>query len=200
MSTNANSNPKPFPAAPAQLDAIACLLRRWRDEDREPFAASGQNSQVMRYFPSLRTREQCNATVDRFLNLFETIGIGPWVVEIPGEAAFAGFVGIFDNPPELPFNDTYQIGWRLIPSAWGRGIATLASRASLLDYFERSDEDGIVAYTALINEPSQRVMERLGMTRDIEFPHPLVPEGSPVRDHILYRLDRKTFYAGLETS
>ncbi len=197
---DAGAPSKPFTSAPMQLDVAPYLLRRWRKEDREPFAASGQDSQVMRYFPRLYTREECDATVDRFLHLFETINIGPWAVEIPGEVDFAGFVGIFGNRPELPFDDPYQIGWRLIPSAWGRGIATLTARASLLDYFERSRENEIVAYTALVNGPSQRVMERLGMTRDIEFPHPLVPEDSPVRDHILYRLDRKAFYAGLESS
>jgi RimJ/RimL family protein N-acetyltransferase len=36
-----------------------------------------------------------------------------------------------------------------------------------------------------------RVMERLGMTRTIEFDHPRLPEGSPLRRHILYRLSRE---------
>ncbi len=33
-------------------------------------------------------------------------------------------------------------------------------------------------------------MARVGMTRDVvdDFDHPLVPEGSPLRPHVLYRL------------
>ena len=42
--------------------------------------------------------------------------------------------------------------------------------------------------TALGNAASMRVMERLGMVRSIEFDHPLVPEDSPLRRHILCRL------------
>ncbi len=184
---------KPFALAPDGIDGGSFRLRRWREEDREPFAASGQDAQVMRFFPRLYTRDECDITIDRFLNLFATVNIGPWVVEIPEETAFAGFVGVIDNRPELPLGTTYQIGWRLIPSAWGRGIATCAARLSLTDYFRRGNENCIVAYTAVANRPSQKVMERLGMRRDKVFAHPLVPESSPVRDHVLYRLDRKDF-------
>jgi RimJ/RimL family protein N-acetyltransferase len=45
--------------------------------------------------------------------------------------------------------------------------------------------------TALGNQPSMRVMERLGMTRTVEFDHPGLPEGNPLRRHILYRLSRR---------
>jgi hypothetical protein len=31
-------------------------------------------------------------------------------------------------------------------------------------------------------------MERLGMRRDGEFDHPRMPEGHPLRRHVLYRL------------
>ncbi len=44
--------------------------------------------------------------------------------------------------------------------------------------------------TSLLNTASMRVMERLGMTRSIEFDHPSPPEGSALRRHILYRLRR----------
>jgi ribosomal-protein-alanine N-acetyltransferase len=35
-----------------------------------------------------------------------------------------------------------------------------------------------------------QVMERLGMRRTIEFDHPNLPECSPLRRHVLYRLAR----------
>ena len=48
----------------------------------------------------------------------------------------------------------------------------------------------IVSFTVVANAPSRAVMERLGMTHDAEgdFDHPRVPEGSPLRRHVLYRL------------
>jgi RimJ/RimL family protein N-acetyltransferase len=52
--------------------------------------------------------------------------------------------------------------------------------------------DEIVAMVAPDNVRSQGAMRKLGMTRDegADFDHPLVPEGSPVRRHRLYRLTR----------
>jgi ribosomal-protein-alanine N-acetyltransferase len=44
--------------------------------------------------------------------------------------------------------------------------------------------------TALGNTASIRVMERLGMSRSIEFDYPNHPKGRQLRRHILYRLQR----------
>ncbi|WP_374940244.1 GNAT family N-acetyltransferase [Pedomonas mirosovicensis] len=51
----------------------------------------------------------------------------------------------------------------------------------------------IVSFTAVPNEPSQRVMQRIGFRHEpaLDFDHPLVPEGNWLRRHVLYRLDRK---------
>ena len=37
---------------------------------------------------------------------------------------------------------------------------------------------------------TQAVMERIGMTRDAggDFDHPALPDGSPLRRHVLYRI------------
>ena len=49
-----------------------------------------------------------------------------------------------------------------------------------------------MAVTAVGNEASRRVMEKLGMTSDRaeDFDHPLVPAGHPLARHVLYRLKR----------
>ena len=48
----------------------------------------------------------------------------------------------------------------------------------------------IVAFAAVGNRRSRAVMERIGMTRDAEgdFDMPTLPEDSPVRRHVLYRI------------
>jgi RimJ/RimL family protein N-acetyltransferase len=48
-----------------------------------------------------------------------------------------------------------------------------------------------VSFTAVGNQRSRHLMERLGMTRKPEedFDHPALPEGHPLRRHVLYRLD-----------
>jgi RimJ/RimL family protein N-acetyltransferase len=46
--------------------------------------------------------------------------------------------------------------------------------------------DEIVSFTAVTNARSIAVMERLGMTRIREFQHPQLPDGHPLRQHVLY--------------
>jgi RimJ/RimL family protein N-acetyltransferase len=84
-----------------------------------------------------------------------------------------------------------EVGWRLARDAWGHGYATEAARAALAFGFRELGLAEIVSYTTLGNARSIAVMERLGMRRDIEFEHPLIPVGSPVRNHILYRLSSR---------
>ena len=158
------------------------VLREWRDSDREPFASLNADPTVMRYFPARLTRAESDAFVDRIQAHFARHGYGLWAVEVAGE--FAGYVGLswadgFDFCPAL------EVGWRLAERFWGHGYATEAARAALAVGLEH--EPSIVSFTAVLNEPSWRVMERIGMRREREWDHPRVPEGSPLRPHVLYR-------------
>ena len=49
-----------------------------------------------------------------------------------------------------------------------------------------------MSFTSVVNERSRQVMRKIGMHRDPEddFDHPRVPEGSPLRSHVLYRIGR----------
>ena len=76
------------------------------------------------------------------------------------------------------------------PGHWGHGYATEAAGASCDYGFERGRAGEIVAFTTTVNARSQAVMERIGMDRDPDgdFDHPGLPEGSPLRRHVLYRI------------
>ena len=45
----------------------------------------------------------------------------------------------------------------------------------------------LVSLAVAANLPSRRVMEKLGMTYEGEFEHPRLPEGHPLRRHVIYR-------------
>ena len=79
-----------------------------------------------------------------------------------------------------------SIGWRLATWAWGKGYATEGARAALAVGLEQVDQ--VVSFTASTNLRSQAVMRRLGMRPDGEFDHPRIPEGHPLRRHVLYRI------------
>ena len=165
-------------------------LRQWVDADRAPFAALNADPEVMRYFPAPLDEGESNALVDRIARHISEHTFGLWAVETRDRQRFIGFVGLASATFDAPFNPSTEVGWRLARQAWGQGFATEAATAAIADGFDRLGLDEIVSFTAEINQPSRRVMERLGMQRDPteDFDHPNVPVGDPLRRHVLYRL------------
>lgn len=162
------------------------ILRPWRESDLEPFAALNNDPIVMEHFPARQSRAESDATVGRVREHFEREGFGLWAVEVPGVAPFIGFTGL-QRPSFMP---VVEVGWRLAKEYWSAGYATEAARASLAWGFANLELDEIVAMVVPNNVRSQRVMAKLGMTRDpsADFDHPRIPKGSPVRRHWLFRL------------
>jgi RimJ/RimL family protein N-acetyltransferase len=156
------------------------LLREWRPEDREPFAELNADPVVMEHFVAPLTRQESDAFADRIEAHFAEHGLGLWAVEVDGR--FAGFDGLMWT--DVLGGRDLEVGWRLARWAWGSGYATEAAAAALEVGLRHAPE--VVSFTALTNERSWRVMERLGMRRVREFDHPRVPEGSPIRRHVLY--------------
>jgi RimJ/RimL family protein N-acetyltransferase len=178
--------------APQELTTARLRLRRWHDDDREPFAAMNADPVVMEHFVTTLDRAASDAFVDRIDACFEERDYGLWVVEEQATGVFCGYVGLWPALFEAPFTPAVEIGWRLPTSAWGKGYASEAALAAVADGFERVGLEEILSFTSRTNVPSQRVMERIGMVRDEagDFDHPNVPEGHPVRPHVLYRLPR----------
>jgi RimJ/RimL family protein N-acetyltransferase len=175
-----------------EIRTARLLLRQWRDEDLEPFAELNADAETMRFFPSPQSRAESDALAERARRHIEDEGWGLWAVEVHGGAGFVGFVGLARPSFEEHFTPAVEVGWRLARGHWGRGYATEAARAAVAFGFEELALDEIVSFTSPFNEPSWRVMERLGMTHDPadDFEHPRVPAGHPLRAHVLYRLPR----------
>jgi RimJ/RimL family protein N-acetyltransferase len=165
-------------------------LRQWRDEDKPIFAEMNADPRVMEFFPSLLTRQQSDAGVDRSITHIEKYGWGFWALELRETEEFLGFVGMKNVTEDLPFAPAVEIGWRLAFPYWGKGYASEAAKASLDVAFNTLNLSEVVSFTPLQNLRSQRVMERLGMRRDsLVFEHPQVPTESPLLKHCLYRIN-----------
>jgi RimJ/RimL family protein N-acetyltransferase len=173
-----------------ELRTERLVLRAWRTEDRESFAALNADPVVMEYYPSTLTRAESDAFVERIEAGFARRGWGLWAVEVAGGAAFIGYVGFAYADFPAAFTPAVEIGWRLAAGYWGRGHATEAARAAVTFGFDQLGFADIVSFTSQLNLRSQRVMQKLGMTRDPrdDFDHPGVPEGHHLRRHVLYRL------------
>jgi RimJ/RimL family protein N-acetyltransferase len=166
------------------------LMRRWRDCDREPFAALNADPETMRFFPAVLDRAASDALVDRIEARFDELGYGLWALEIRATGEFIGFTGLNPMPDDVPGAGGIEVGWRLARHAWHRGYATEAARAAVGAAFGGAGLAEVWSMTAVLNEPSRAVMRRLGMTQVATFDHPRVPAGHPLRPHVTCHLPR----------
>jgi RimJ/RimL family protein N-acetyltransferase len=169
------------------------VLRQWRDDDLEPFAAMNADPEVMRYFPSVLTKEETAASLERLRRAIDERGWGLWAMEVDG--VFAGFTGLNIPGFSAPFMPCVEIGWRLGRSFWGRNLAYRAARETLRFGFVSLQLAEIVSFTATANVRSQRLMDRLGFRRDADgdFDHPSIPADRELCRHVLYRIGPEAF-------
>jgi ribosomal-protein-alanine N-acetyltransferase len=188
----------PLPSNSAELTTARLRLRRWSAGDLEPFAALNADPRVREFFPSAQTYQESGESMAHIHDHFQRRGFGLWAVEVIGGAPFIGFIGLSVPSFDAPFMPCVELGYRLAFEYWGHGYATEGSRAAIAFGFETVGLPEIVAMTAVGNERSRRVMERLGMRRDPadDFDHPKIVPGHRLRRHVLYRLTAHEWAAG----
>jgi RimJ/RimL family protein N-acetyltransferase len=171
----------------SELRTERLLLRQWRDADVPAWAAMNADPAVREFFPQVMTYEQSAGSVAAFREELAERGWGWWAVEEAATGGFLGFAGLDPVDEELPFGGV-EVGWRLARAAWGHGYATEAGRACLDHGFGPLGLTEILAITAVGNDRSRAVMQRLGMTYDPadDFDDPTV-EGA-LRRSVLYRI------------
>jgi RimJ/RimL family protein N-acetyltransferase len=175
--------------ANSKFETVRLLLRGWRESDRAPFAEINADPLVMRYFPSTLTLEETDSMLERIRLHFERYGFGVWAVELKETNEFAGYIGLGVPSFEAHFTPCVEIGWRLAARFWNRGLATEGAAIVLPFAHNVLGRGEVVSFTAAQNLPSRRVMEKIGMIRDLQgdFDHPLIPKEHPLRRHVLYR-------------
>ncbi len=136
------------------------ILRSWKDEDREPFAAMNADPEVMRYLLKKLDRKESDELVDRFQRQYEQRGYSMLAVERIADGNFLGFTGLGHH---RWFPDEVEVGWRLARFAWGQGYATEAARACVDHAFNVLHLDHLISITLPENVRSQAVMKRIGM-------------------------------------
>jgi RimJ/RimL family protein N-acetyltransferase len=168
------------------------LLREWRQADREAFAAMNADARGMEFMPAVLSRAESDALARRIEAHFREHGFGLFAAELRKTGAFIGYIGLSVPRFQAKFMPCVEIGWRLAAEYWGRGLATEGARAVLQYGFGTLGLEEIVSFTVPANRASRRVMEKIGMRHCAEddFDHPGLPEGHPLRRHVLYRVRR----------
>lgn len=146
----------------------------------------------MEFLPAPLSPQESDRFVERIERHIQDHGFGLSAVELRQDHSFIGFIGLAVPSFQAKFTPCVEIGWRLSADHWGRGLATEGAREVIRCAFEILKLDALVSFTAPANIRSRRVMEKLGMARDPadDFDHPNLPQGHPLRRHVLYRLRR----------
>jgi RimJ/RimL family protein N-acetyltransferase len=162
---------------PAQivLETERMLLRRFTEADAGPLAALYGDPRVMRFItvqpPSPAEVESriLPAYLREYRELAAGLGSFAAVEKETGEMA-----GRFSLKPANSYGlaGGAELGYRLYPAFWGRGLATEGARALIGSAFERLLLDRVVATTMADNAGSWRVLEKCGMRRVRTFRYP----------------------------
>jgi RimJ/RimL family protein N-acetyltransferase len=178
--------------APETITTTRLVLRQWQDNDVDALGAINADPDVMRHFVAPLTMEQTARTIADYQASFAARGFGPWAVEDARTGELLGLAGLLPVRFDAHFTPAVHLIAKFAAHTWRRHIGTEAAREAIRDGFERVLLEEIVAFTPQRNEPSWRGMASLGMTHDEsdDFTHPGLPDGDPLRDHVLYRLRR----------
>jgi RimJ/RimL family protein N-acetyltransferase len=150
-------------AAPAPwLETLRLEMREFVPGDLPDLLRLDTDPRVMRYIASGRPARPdavaaALARIIRYPALYPDLGI--WRTSRRDNGAFIGWFSLkyAGKAPEV------EIGYRLLPDAWGYGFATEGARALASYGFEDVDLERIIGVTHRDNAASQRVLTKVGM-------------------------------------
>ena len=171
------------------IETDRLIIRPWSDDDIAPFAEMNRDKRVMENMPKCLTPEETEEFYRRIVAEHQTRGYGLYAVAMKDSRQFIGYTGFHRFDFDVPFAPGIEIGWRLAHPYWGQGYATEAAKACI-EYARRQRLfDTVYSFTAICNHRSERVMQKIGMTRRDFFNHPALPDGHRLKPHVLYILD-----------
>ena len=185
---------------PTILETERLILRTWHEDDLDPMFRINQDPKVMEYLLPMDSKQETKDFIDHAKKNQGAYGYTFYAVELKSTHEMIGFIGLLHRK-QVPFDDSNastEIGWRLASKHWGKGLATEGATAVLAYAFHVLDLPEVVSLTVVNNIKSRRVMEKIGLTHnpDDHFDHPKVPDDSPLKQHVLYRLTKAEFIQG----
>jgi [ribosomal protein S5]-alanine N-acetyltransferase len=143
------------------LETDRLFIRPWTPADRPAFIALTEDPEVMRYVHG--GQPYAEDEVDEwFTRQARQLAEHDVCMGALIEKATGRLVGIAGTQP-LGTTGNLEIGWWLAREVWGRGYATEAGGAAMRHVLETLGHKRVVAIIDPDNEPSKRVVERLGM-------------------------------------
>jgi RimJ/RimL family protein N-acetyltransferase len=143
-----------------RLETARLVLRPFRAEDIDAYAAMCADPEVMRYLGDGEplSREDAWRHMAMLSGHWSFRGVGFWAVEERESGVFVGRVGLH-YPEGWPGR---EVGWALVREHWGKGYALEAAQASLAHAFETLRWSHAISLIDPDNRRSIRIAERLG--------------------------------------
>lgn len=166
-------------------------LRPWDERDIAPFAAINADPDVRRYYyPAILTPAETAEVIAECDAHWRQHGFAFVALERKADGALIGGLGLSIAGDEIQGGPHVEIGWILGRPYWRNGYALEAADACLHHAWTTLGLAEVIGYTSRINHPSRVLMEKLGMRTDPteDFDDVTVPEGNPLRPHVLYRV------------
>ncbi len=164
------------------------ILRDWKESDVGAFIEMNSNKEVMQYFPSTLSEAETMDMIERIKKHFVEFGYGLFAMERKDDQQFIGFTGFSHPKFESYFTPCIEIGWRINQPNWNLGFATEAAKACLIFGFKNAGLTEIYSFTSVLNKPSEKVMQKIGMTKTGIFKHPSIEKNHPLHEHVLYKI------------
>ena len=146
------------------LDTQRLKLIPFADEHCSGLNLLDSDPDVMRYIGDGRTKsaEETMEVIQKVKSRQQEFGFSWWAIvhKELGEIIGSGCLQHISNKPDAAL----EIGWRLRPDTHGKGYATEAGLAIIQYAFGTIGAPSVLAVANPENGPSQRVMQRLGMT------------------------------------
>lgn len=164
-----------------KIETTRLILRSFTPNDLDPFAIIMADPQVMRFSLNgpLSTKQVEEYLQQRIFAHYDKYGFGLWAVINKEDQRLIGYAGLIQQ--QIDGDDKTELGYRLAPDYWGKGLATEAAKAICQFAFNQLNMNELISIIDPLNVKSISVAKRIHM----QYWKEAVFHGMPVH---IYRL------------
>jgi len=167
--------------APERIRTARLELVRPTADHLDDLVRMHLDDRMMKTLGGLRQPDQSRGDLDRMRAHWDAHGFGLYFLHDPSDTRFLGRAGL--KTVHVNGQDEVEVGYSIVPEAWGKGLATEAARRLVQVAFENLGLPDVVSFTLPQNTASRRVMEKAGFAYERDGTYADLP-------HVFYRRTR----------
>lgn len=145
------------------IETQRLTIREFTQDDFDDFASLVADPEVMRFSLKgpLDQQEAKKYFQSRILAHYQENGFGLWALVLKEEKTLIGFAGLITQ--EIEGKKKIELAYRLLPTYWGRGLASEAANAISEYAFTKLQLKDLISIIDTANHRSLLLAKRLGM-------------------------------------